>query len=326
MQERGVLCESVGFRRREGDIAMIKFKAAVLAAAFAAGVMSAPGCARETAAEAATEAAEKASEVSTETRVASKDEMAPAEDIVTADMVPVYKESIKDGVYSIKVDSSSSMFSIEECRLTVADGKMSAVMTMGGTGYLYLYMGTGGEAAAASEEDYIPFVETEDGAHTFEVPVEALDMGIDCAAFSKKKEKWYDRILVFRADSLPQDAFTEGTVTTLEDLNLEDGSYQIAVSLEGGSGRAAVESPATLSVTDGAATATIIWSSNSYDYMKVGEEKIEPVMMEEHSVFEIPVTGFDWKMPVTADTIAMSTPHEIAYTLCFDSTTIEKAE
>lgn len=305
---------------------MIKFKAAVLAAAFAAGVMSAPGCARETAAEAATEAAEKASEVSTETRVASKDEMAPAEDIVTADMVPVYEESIKDGVYSIKVDSSSSMFSIEECELTVADGKMSAVMTMGGTGYLYLYMGTGGEAATASEEDYIPFVETEDGAHTFEVPVEALDMGIDCAAFSKKKEKWYDRILVFRADSLPQDAFTEGTVTTLEDLNLEDGSYQIAVSLEGGSGRAAVESPATLSVADGAATATIIWSSNSYDYMKVGEEKIEPVTMEEHSVFEIPVTGFDWKIPVAADTIAMSTPHEIAYTLCFDSTTIEKAE
>ncbi len=305
---------------------MIKFKAAVLAAVFTASVMSVPGCAGETAAEAATEAAEKASEVSTETRVASKDEMAPAEDIVTADMVPVYEESIKDGVYSIKVDSSSSMFSIEECELTVADGKMSAVMTMGGTGYLYLYMGTGGEAATASEEDYIPFVETEDGAHTFEVPVEALDMGIDCAAFSKKKEKWYDRILVFRADSLPQDAFTEGTVTTLEDLNLEDGSYQIAVSLEGGSGRAAVESPATLSVADGAATATIIWSSNSYDYMKVGEEKIEPVTMEEHSVFEIPVTGFDWKIPVAADTIAMSTPHEIAYTLCFDSTTIEKAE
>ena len=158
------------------------------------------------------------------------------------------------------------------------------------------------------------------------MPVEALDTGVDCAAFSKKKEKWYDRTLVFRADSLPQDAFAEGTITALADLGLEDGSYQIEVSLEGGSGRATVESPAALTVADGAATATIIWSSNSYDYMIVNDEKIEPVTMEEHSTFEIPVTGFDWKMPVVADTIAMSTPHEIEYTLCFDSSTIEKAE
>ena len=87
-----------------------------------------------------------------------------------------------------------------------------------------------------------------------------------------------------------------------------------------------MESPAALTVADGAATATIIWSSNSYDYMIVNDEKLEPVTMEEHSTFEIPVTGFDWKMPVVADTIAMSTPHEIEYTLCFDSATIEKAE
>lgn len=303
---------------------MKKFKATVLAAVLAAGMMSTLGCAEET--EAATEAVTEAAESSTESQVASKDEMAPVEDIVTDDMVPVYAESIKDGVYSIKVDSSSSMFSIEECELTVADGKMTAVMTMGGTGYLYLYMGTGEEAVAATEEDYIPFVENEEGAHTFEVPVEALDTGVDCAAFSKKKEKWYDRTLVFRADSLPQDAFAEGTITALADLGLEDGSYQIEVSLEGGSGRATVESPAALTVADGAATATIIWSSNSYDYMIVNDEKIEPVTMEEHSTFEIPVTGFDWKMPVVADTIAMSTPHEIEYTLCFDSSTIEKAE
>ncbi len=35
------------------------------------------------------------------------------------------------------------MFRITECELTVKDGSMSAVMTMGGTGYLKLYMGTG---------------------------------------------------------------------------------------------------------------------------------------------------------------------------------------
>lgn len=42
-------------------------------------------------------------------------------------------------------------------------------------------------------------------------------------------------------------------------------------------------------------------------------------------MFEIPVTVFDRKMAVAADTTAMSTPHEIEYTLQFDSASI-KAE
>ena len=79
--------------------------------------------------------------------------------------MPIYADEIKDGVYPIKVDSSSSMFQITACRLTVKDGAMSAVMTMGGTGYLKLYMGTGEAALKASEADYIPYVETAGGAH-----------------------------------------------------------------------------------------------------------------------------------------------------------------
>jgi hypothetical protein len=63
-------------------------------------------------------------------------------------------------------------------------------------------MGTGIEAAAANDADYISFEEQKDGTHAFTVPVEALDKEISCAAFSKRKEKWYDRTLVFRADSL----------------------------------------------------------------------------------------------------------------------------
>ena len=35
------------------------------------------------------------------------------------------------------------MFKITSCTLTVKDGAMTAKMTMGGTGYLYVYMGTG---------------------------------------------------------------------------------------------------------------------------------------------------------------------------------------
>ncbi len=259
-------------------------------------------------------------------QVAAADDMATPEEVVEEGMEPIYADAIKDGVYDVTVDSSSSMFKIESCKLTVKDGRMSAVMTMGGTGYLYLYMGTGEEAAQATEADYISFVENGEGQHTFEVPVEALDAGIDCAAFSKKKEMWYDRVLCFRADSLPMDAIAEGTVATVESLGLEDGEYTVEVTLEGGSGKAGVDSPAQLTVENGQAYALIVWSSSAYDYMKVDDVQYNTVNQElglqGGSEFKIPVSGFDWKIAVKADTTAMSVPHEIDYTLYFDSTTI----
>ena len=49
---------------------------------------------------------------------------------------------------------------------------MTAQMTMGGAGYLYVYMGTGEQAAAADKTAYIPFVEEAAGAHTYTVPVD----------------------------------------------------------------------------------------------------------------------------------------------------------
>ena len=82
-------------------------------------------------------------------------------------------------------------FKIDSCELIVQDGEMSAAMTMSGTGYLYLYPGTGEEAVQASEDEYISFTEGSDGTHTFLVPVKALDEGLPFAAFSKRKEKWY---------------------------------------------------------------------------------------------------------------------------------------
>ena len=244
--------------------------------------------------------------------------------VVQDGMEPISGSEIKDGVYDITVDSSSTMFQITACQLTVRDGSMTAAMTMGGTGYLYLYMGTGAEAEQADADSYIPFTENADGTHTFTVPVEALDTGIDCAAFSKKKQIWYDRTLVFRADSLPKDARTEDAYTSVESLNLEDGTYTVAVTLEGGSGRASVESPATLTVADSSVTADILWSSSNYDYMKVDGVQYDPVNTDGNSEFQIPVLGFDYAMPVSADTTAMSTPHEIEYTLYFDSATLEK--
>ena len=251
--------------------------------------------------------------------VAAEDETAEHQSVGTEGMTPMDGSELKDGVYEIQVDSSSSMFKIEKCELTVKDGEMTADMKMGGTGYLKLFMGSGEAAAKASEDEMIPFEEDAEGSHHFMVPVEALDKELDCAAFSKKKEKWYDRVLVFRADSLPADALTAAAQVTAASLGLADGTYTVEVSMEGGSGRVTVESPATLTVKDQKAVATVVWSSPNYDYMKVGEEKFLPVNQGgETSMFEIPVT-------VSADTTAMSTPHEIEYTLQFDSASI-KAE
>ena len=73
---------------------------------------------------------------------------------------------------------------------------------------------------------------------------------------------------------------------------------------------------------DGKATAEIIWSSNKYDYMVVNGEHIDPISMEEFSIFEIPVAAFDKPLAVSADTTAMSEPHEIEYTLCFSSASL----
>lgn len=258
--------------------------------------------------------------------VASSEEMAPAEDILDEGMVAIEGSQIKDGTYEIEVDSSSKMFRIVKCELTVKDGNMTAVMTMGGDGYLKLYMGTGEEAVKASEEEYIPFEQDSEGRQTYEVPVEALDKGIECTAWSKKKEKWYDRTLVFRASSLPQEAINDSALTKAKDLKLEDGAYLVDVVLEGGSGKTTVESPAKMQVENGTITAQIIFSSPYYDYVILDEVKYLPVNTEGNSTFEIPVEVFDWKIDVTADTVAMSTPHEIDYTLQFDSSSIEKEE
>ena len=109
------------------------------------------------------------------------------------------------------------------------------------------------------------------------------------------------------------------TVLTQEETGwkFQDGTYQMEVELLGGSGRASVTSPAKVEIKDGKAVATLEWSSPNYDYMVVDGEKYLPVNTEGNSVFRIPVEAFDRDITVIADTVAMSTPHEIEYTLNF---------
>lgn len=213
------------------------------------------------------------------------------------------QETLADGKYFIDVDSSSSMFRVVSAVLYVEEGEMTADLTLSGKGYLRLFLGTGEEAMKAEESDFYYYQEDADGAYTYTVPVAALDTEIDCAAWSIRKEKWYDRVLVFEKDTLRP--------------WVEDGEFEAEVALEGGSGRSTVLSPAKLLRKNGSLLAVVEWSSPYYDYMIVGEEKYLPVNAEGNSVFEIPVETLGEPMTVIADTVAMSTPHEIEYTLTF---------
>ena len=255
--------------------------------------------------------------------VADASQMTTVEDVVEEGMTPLYASSLLEGVYPVTVDCSSSMFRIADCLLTVQGGAISARLTMGGKSYGWVYPGTAQEAASADHADHIPAQFDENGATVFEIPVQGLDMGIPCAAFSLNKELWYDRTLVFRSDSLPLSAFADGVLVTPASLQLADGVYSVEVSLTGGSGKARVESPARLTVSDGVCTAEIVWGSKNYDYMKVEGVQYFPTNTEGNSAFEIPVTVFDRPMAVIADTVAMSQPHEISYSLLFDSYSLQ---
>lgn len=288
----------------------------------------------ETAQAEAAAAVEKEETSSADTsKVAGAGDMAAVEEVVEEGMVPVASSGLVPGTYKVKADSSSSMFRITDCELTVPEGDavMQAFLTLSGSSYLYLFPGTAEEAAAADASEYIEAGENAEGKNTFLFPVEALDFGVPCAAFSKNKEMWYDRTLVFRADSLPLSAFREGEVLTPSGLDLDDGEYTAEVVLSGGSGRASVQSPAGLTLknsrsAEAEVTAELVWSSANYDYMLVEGEKYLPEIADGHSVFRIPVTCFDRNMAVIADTTAMSQAHEIEYSLRFDSSSLTPAE
>ncbi|MDO5703359.1 MAG: hypothetical protein Q4G47_08405 [Lachnospiraceae bacterium] len=259
-------------------------------------------------------------------QVADASEMTEAVEVEDEGMVPVYASDLVDGTYDVVMRSSSSMFRSDHTELRVHDGIMEAVLYMSSSSYLYMYEGSAQKAAEADSSSYITPVMTEDGMQTFTLPVDALDEGESYAAFSRRKEKWYDRTLLFEASSLPESAFSESRYITAADLALIDGDYTAEVELQGGSGRASIQSPAVLHVFDGACSAEIVWSSSNYDFMVVDGEKYDPIRLGDGgSAFEIPVAGFDAPLPVQADTTAMSRPHLIDYTLTFDSSTIVPA-
>lgn len=274
-------------------------------------------------------AEEEKAEISQESEEAKED--AAGE---TADAVP------EDGVYTAEFDTDSNMFHVNEANdgkgtLTVKDGKMTIHVSLVSKSIVNLFVGTAEDAQKEGAEILEPTTDEvtySDGykeeVFGFDIPVPALDEEFDCALLGKKG-KWYDH-KVSVSDPVPAEETAEkeeaSAGATVEELKLEDGNYTAEVTLEGGSGKATVESPAKLEIRDGKAIAELIWSSPNYDYMIVDGEKYEMINTEGNSTFEIPVAAFDTALAVKADTVAMSEPHEIDYTLQFDSASIEKAK
>ena len=242
---------------------------------------------------------------------------------------------LPDGVYTAEFSTDSSMFHVSEAcdgkgTLTVKDGVMTIHISLGSKKILNLYPGLAEDAAKDGAVLLEPTTDTvtySDGmteeVYGFDVPVPVIGEEFDLALIGTKG-KWYDH-KVKASDPVAEDS-REAANGSFDMSALADGSYTIELTMEGGSGRASIQSPAQLAIADGAATATLEWSSPNYDYMLVNGEKYLPVNTEGNSVFEVPVEALDAPLTMIGDTVAMSTPHEVEYTVTFHSETLESAE
>ena len=243
------------------------------------------------------------------------------------------ENALEDGVYLADFSTDSSMFHVNEAcdgkgTLTVKNGQMTIHITLGSKKIVNLYLGLAEDAAKDGADLLQPTNDevyyddgTSDEVYGFDVPVPALDEEFDLALIGTK-EKWYDhKVKVSNPTPYGEDAkMGESTEA------LSDGTYTVEATLEGGSGKATIDSPLTLTVEGGAMTAAVCWSSPNYDYMLVDGEQYLPVNTEGNSVFEIPVSVFDEPIDVVGDTVAMSKPHEIEYTITLHSETLSAVE
>lgn len=229
--------------------------------------------------------------------------------------------ALADGVYLADFNTDSTMFHVNEvCEgkgtLTVKDGKMTIHVSLASTSILNLYPGLaedaqkdGAELLQPSKDELTYPDGLKETVNGFDIPVPALDQEFDVALIGKKG-KWYDhKVSVSNPVLQGQEA-------------LADGEYTVEAVLSGGTGKAKLLNPTALTVSEGKITATIVWSSSNYDYMIVNGDQYLPITTEGGSTFQIPVESLGVEIPVTADTVAMGTPHEIAYTILLQADTV----
>ncbi len=261
------------------------------------------------------------------------------------------KRVAKEGDYRTEVESNASMFRVVNCVLTAKGGSMHAVLTLSGTGYDYLYLGTAADAQASLGEGWISFAEGGDGAYRYEIPVSALDVPISVAAHSKKNDKWYDRTLTFQtegalklsggteqpggqekpgdngsqtkppaadhtadAESAYESDVNGSTRQVDSSVTLPDGVYKPdKFSWSGGTGRVNITCP-KITVTRGRAYATLVFSSDSYTYLKANGNRYSGSVGGGTSTFVIPVE-LNKNNTIIGMTTKMSASHEIVYSI-----------
>ena len=267
-----------------------------------------------------------------ETDETAEDADASAEEETPAEPEQPAEPALPDGVYTADFNTDSSMFHANEAcdgkgTLTVENGEMTIHVSLASTSILNLFPGTAEDAQKDGAVLLQPTTDTvtysdglSDEVYGFDIPVPALDEEFDVALIGKKG-KWYDHKV-----SVSNPVPVEASGKTAADLGLTDGAYTVELTFAGGSGKAYVQSPCTLIVADGVVTATIVWSSSKYDYMLVDGARYDVLSTDPGSTFEIPVAAFDTDLTVVGDTTAMSTPHEIEYTLNFASASLKAAE
>lgn len=281
-----------------------------------------------------------------------------------------------DGIYSTSAVTGAAMFKVVGTKLTVKNGKMTALITLSGVGYDYLYMGTAADAAN-NKAQWIKYNGTAayilDGVtktgRTYEIPVSALDKPITVASHSESHNKWYDRTITFSSKDLkklgdvsngdngnngnsgnPNNGSTNGgnnntngsgnttgnTTTTVDTkpdteskyesdtsgstkavnskTKLKDGVYKPdKFSWSGGSGRVNITCD-KVTIKNGQALATIVFSSSAYQYVKANGKKYLPTHTGGKSIFVIPVE-LNKNNSIIGMTTKMSTAHEITYSI-----------
>ena len=176
--------------------------------------------------------------------------------------------SLPDGVYTADFETDSSMVHANEAcdgkgTLTVKDGQMTFHVSLASKKIVNLYLGSAADADANKADWLLPTTDTvtySDGTteevYGYDIPLTAVDEDFALAILGTKG-KWYDHVVSVR-DAVEKAAEAETPA---------DGTYTCDVTLEGGSGRAAVDSPAALTVADGKMTATIclLYTSDAAD-------------------------------------------------------------
>ena len=258
------------------------------------------------------------------------------------------KRTAEDGQYSVTAECGAAMFKIVDTKLNIVNGTIMATLTLSGTGYDYLYPGTG-DQAANDKDNWAPFAVDENGKYTYTIPVSELDKPITISSHSLKNNIWYDRTVTFLSDSLKKtgdatdpvdpnptptptptpvptdptkpddesDHETDATGSTSRVNNsttLKDGTYAPdSFSFSGGSGRTRIVCD-KVTVKNGQAYATIRFVSSSgnppqFSYVKASGNTY---YSNDGCTFTIPVE-LNKNNRILGMTTKMSSAHEIEY-------------